>query len=675
MSHIDLNLDLDNLKHAASISRGLSMDAVAACKSGHLGLPLGCADIGSALFGNLLSYHPAHDKWINRDRFVLSAGHGSMFLYSWLHLAGYKVSLQDVKDFRKLGSITPGHPEFNETPGVEATTGPLGTGVSSAVGIAAAQKMSEARFNTPEHKIFDAKTVVLAGDGCMQEGVSHEACSFAAHEGLDNLIVIYDSNQVTLDAMAEKTQSEDTGARFKAYGWDVVTIDGHDIEAFAYAYALAHKTNNNKPKLIIIKTVIGFGIKEVQGTNKAHGEGGVKYIADFKTAIGLNPAESFAVTQKVQDFFSNRRAKLQANYDQWEGVYNAWKAANPSNAALIESALNKPKHADVSAFLAQVPAFPEATEIATRKASESVLQEAAKYDPLLVSGSADLHGSTLNYIKGAGDFSKVDRAGRNFYFGIREFGMGCIVNGIAYHGIFRPSGATFFTFSDFLRPAFRLGALAHLPYFHIFTHDSVGVGEDGPTHQPVETLAAVRAIPNLDVVRPADPEETVGAYAAALENNGGPTLLVLSRQNVPNLNSIPVQTRREGVLKGGYIAVKETAELKVILISAGAELQHAMKAAVSLGPHARVVSLPSFKRFDAQSAEYKESVLPKSVRARVAIEAAVSQSWYKYTGLDGEIIGIDRFGASGPGAQVFAMLGINADSVVAAANRVLANLA
>ncbi|KAJ3294146.1 hypothetical protein HDU79_011406 [Rhizoclosmatium sp. JEL0117] len=673
--HLDLNLDLDNLKHAATISRGLSLDAVAACKSGHLGLPLGCADVGAVLFGNLLSYEPEHDKWINRDRFVLSAGHGSMFLYSWLHLAGYKVSLQDVKDFRKIGSITPGHPEFHETPGVEATTGPLGTGISSAVGIAAAQKMSEARFNTAEHTIFDARTVVLAGDGCMQEGVSHEACSFAAHEGLDNLIVIYDANEVTLDAMADKTQSEDTGARFRAYGWDVVQVHGHDHEAFACAYALAHQTKNNKPKLIIIKTVIGFGIKEVQGTSKAHGEGGIKFMADAKTSLGLNPAETFAVTQKVQQFFAQRRAKLSAAYNNWLATYNAWKAANPQLATLLENAVNKPAKADVSKFLAAVPEFKPTDEIATRKASETVLQEAAKYDELLVSGSADLHGSTLNYIKGAGDFSKTNRAGKNFYFGIREFGMGCIVNGIAYHGIFRPSGATFFTFSDFLRPAFRLGALAHLPYFHIFTHDSIGVGEDGPTHQPIETLSACRAIPNCDVVRPADPEETVGAYACALENNSGPTLLILSRQTVPNLNQIPVNTRRQGVLHGGYVAIKETAELKSIIISCGTELQLAVKAAAALGPHVRVVSLPSFKRFDAQSAEYKESVLPRAVRARVAVEAGSSQSWFKYVGLDGEVVGIDRFGASGPAPQVFALLGITTEKVIEAVKRVEANQA
>ncbi|KAJ3207628.1 hypothetical protein HDU83_009669 [Entophlyctis luteolus] len=671
MAHLDFELDIDNLKHAATISRGLSLDAVAACKSGHLGLPLGCADIGAVLFGNLLSYVPEHDKWVNRDRFVLSAGHGSMFLYSWLHLAGYKVSLDDVKSFRKLGSITPGHPEFNETPGVEATTGPLGTGISSAVGIACGQKLAEAKFNTADHTIFDAKTVVLAGDGCMQEGVSHEACSFAGHEGLDNLIVIYDANEVTLDAMASKTQSEDTAARFRAYGWDVVTVHGHDVTAFAHAYGLAHKSNNGRPKLIIIKTVIGYGIKEVQGTNKAHGEGGIKFIAEAKASLGLDGAASFVVTEQVKEFFSKRRAKLTAAYTEWLSTYNAWKAANPELATTLESAINKPKKADVSKFLSSVPEFGPA-EIATRKASEAVLQEAAKFDELLLSGSADLHGSTLNYIKGVGDFSRENRAGRNFYFGIREFGMGCIVNGIAYHGIFRPSGATFFTFSDFLRPAIRLGALAHLPYFHIFTHDSIGVGEDGPTHQPIETLAACRATPNCDVIRPADPEETVGAYAAALENNGGPTLLILSRQNVPNLSFIPVQTRREGVLKGGYIAVKETAELKAIVISCGAELQLAVKAAAAVGPHVRVVSLPSFKRFDAQSTEYKESVLPSSVRARVAVEAGVSQSWWKYVGIDGEIVGIDRFGASGPAPQVFTLLGVTAEKVADALKRVTA---
>ncbi|KAI9355351.1 transketolase [Zopfochytrium polystomum] len=657
-------LDVATLKHAATISRGLAMDAVTACKSGHLGLPLGCADVGAALFGSLLRYNPDDANWINRDRFVLSAGHGSMFLYSWLHLSGFKVSLQDVKEFRKLHSITPGHPEFGETEGVEATTGPLGTGISSAVGIAVASKLSEAKFNTT-HKIFDNKVVVLAGDGCMQEGVSHEACSFAAHEGLDNLIVIYDANEVTLDAMASKTQSENTGLRFQAYGWDVVTVDGHDIQAFANAYEFAASNLNSKPKLIIIKTVIGFGIKEVQGTNKAHGEAGVKFVVESRKALGL-PDELFYVSEEVKKFFTNHKASLKAKYDAWVSTYNAWKSANPGLATLLEDAVNK-RIPSADDLLSKIPVFADAPTIATRKAGELVLQPLAKALPLLVSGSADLHGSTLNYIKEVGDFSKTNRSGRNLYFGIREFGMGCIVNGIGYHGIWRPSGATFFTFSDFLRPAFRLAALAKLPIFHIFTHDSIGVGEDGPTHQPVETLSAVRAIPNCDVIRPADPEETAAAFVGAIENLTGPTLLVLSRQNLPYLSSIPVETRRKGTLRGGYIAVQESAPLDTILISCGSELQHAIEAAKVLGPSTRVVSLPSFKRFDEQPKEYRDSVLPHSARKRVAIEAAATQSWYKYVGLDGKVVGIDRFGMSGPGNQVMAALGITADAVVAAA--------
>ncbi|KAJ1563228.1 hypothetical protein HK405_015005 [Cladochytrium tenue] len=659
-------LDIANLKHAATISRGLAMDAVAACKSGHLGLPLGCADVGAALYGSLLKYNPDDAQWINRDRFVLSAGHGSMFLYSWLHLSGYKVTLDDVKSFRKLHSITPGHPEFGETEGVEATTGPLGTGISSAVGIAVAGKMSEAKFNTPKHTIFDSKVVVLAGDGCMQEGVSHEACSFAAHEGLDNLIVIYDANEVTLDAMASKTQSENTGKRFEAYGWDVVTVNGHDIQAFADAYTAAYSNQNSRPKLIIIKTVIGFGISEVQGTNKAHGEAGVKFITESRKALGL-PEGSFYVSDQVKEFFAQRKASLIKAYNEWTHTFAAWKAENRELATLLDDAVNK-RYPSTEKLLAAIPVFSDAPSIATRKAGEIILQPLASTLPLLVSGSADLHGSTLNYIKGVGDFSKTNRSGRNLYFGIREFGMGCIVNGIGYHGIFRASGATFFTFSDFLRPAFRLAALAKLPIFHIFTHDSIGVGEDGPTHQPIETLSAVRAVPNLDVIRPADPEETAGAFVAAIENVTGPTLLVLSRQNLPYLSQIPVEERRNGALRGGYVALRETGELRTILISCGSELQHAIAAAGVLGTETtRVVSLPSFKRFDSQPKEYRDSVLPPSVRKRVAIEAGATQSWYKYVGLDGHVIGIDRFGLSGPGNLVMKELGITADAVVEAA--------
>ncbi|KAJ3216618.1 hypothetical protein HDU67_009225 [Dinochytrium kinnereticum] len=648
-------LPVDELHHAATIARGLAMDAVTACKSGHLGLPLGCADVGAALFGSLLSYNPKDAKWVNRDR---------MFLYSWLHLANYNVSLDEVKSFRKLHSITPGHPEFGETDGVEATTGPLGTGISSAVGIAVAQKMTEAKFNTEQHKIFDARVVVLAGDGCLQEGVSHEACSFAAHEGLDNLIVIYDANEVTLDAMASKTQSEDTAARYRAYGWDVCQVGGHDIQAFADAYRAARSNLNSRPKMIIIKTIIGYGISEVAGTNKAHGEAGVKFVVESKQKLGIPANTNFYVSDRVKTFFGKRTDELIAAYDAWNVKYAAWKSANPSLATLLEDGVKfyVPPREEL---LKAIPVFADA-EIATRKAGEACLQPLAQAMPLLLSGSADLHGSTLNYIKGVGDFSRENRAGRNLYYGIREFGMGCIVNGIGYHGLWRGSGATFFTFSDFLRPAIRLAALAKLPIFHIFTHDSVGVGEDGPTHQPVETLSACRAIPNLDVIRPADPEETAGAFVAAVERVDGPTILVLSRQNLPYMKFVTPEFRREGVFKGGYVLIKETAPLKHILMASGSEVQHAVAAAATLGPSTRVVSFPSFFRFDQQPQSYKDEVLPPTVRARVAIEAGVGMSWWKYVGLDGKVVGIERFGLSAPGGIVMKELGITAEGVLEA---------
>lgn len=638
------------------------MDAVAACKSGHLGLPLGAAEIGAVLYGHALSINPDEPRWLNRDRFILSAGHGSMFLYSWLHLSGFGVSLEDVKSFRKLHSITPGHPEFHETPGVESTTGPLGQGVSNGLGYAISAKMCEAHFNTGEHKIFDHHVVVLAGDGCLQEGVAQEASALAAHLGLDNLILFYDSNNVTLDALAPVSQSEDTAAKYRAYGWDVYEIDGHNFQEILETFEKAKAATSGKPQFIVAKTLIGKGIPEVSGTNKAHGEAGVKFIAEARKGLGL-PEGSFFVAEETRAYFSQLKETRKAAYDEWVKTYEAWREGNKDLAAELDAALEG-KTPDL---LSVIPEFDPASNIATRKAGSDVLQPIAQAMPLVISGSADLHGSTLNYIKDGGDFSRQNREGRNLHFGIREHAMCGLLNGIAYDGIFRPSGATFLVFSDYGRPSIRVAALSKLPVVYIFTHDSVGVGEDGPTHEPVETVAALRAIPGLDVIRPADPEETAGAFAAAFENLHGPTMLILSRQNLPTLNEIPVKTRREGVLKGGYIARKETAELEYILLSTGSELQHALKAADELGAGTRVVSLPSFSRFDAQSDEYKESVLPKAVRKRVSIEAGISQPWFKYVGLDGKTVAIDRFGLSAPGATVMELLGMTAAKVVEAA--------
>ncbi|MEI8386738.1 MAG: transketolase [Verrucomicrobiota bacterium] len=654
-----MKLGIPTLELAARDARGLAMDAIAKCKSGHLGLPLGAADVGAVLYGYSMSYNPDEPRWLNRDRFVLSAGHGSMFLYSWLHLSGFALSIEEVKNFRQLHSMTPGHPEFHETPGVEATTGPLGQGVSNAVGYAISAKMSEARFNTAEHAIFDHHVFALAGDGCLQEGVAQEASALAAHLGLDNLILIYDSNNVTLDAMAPVTQSEDTAARYVAYGWDVQQIDGHNLQEIANAIDKAKSATSGKPQFIIAKTLIGKGIPEVSGTNKAHGEAGVKFVAEARAALGL-PEETFFVSPETRAYFASRRALLKNAYDDWDIKYQAWRASNKDLAKELDDA----GAGKVPDLLKAIPPFDPASNIATRKAGSDVLQPVAHAMPLLVSGSADLHGSTLNYIKDGGDFNRENRSGRNLHFGIREHAMCGLMNGLAYDGIFRPSGATFLVFSDYGRPSIRIAALSKLPVVYIFTHDSIGVGEDGPTHEPVETVAALRTIPGLDVIRPADPEETAGAFAAAFQKTDGPTMLVLSRQNLPTLNEIPVDTRRQGVFAGGYIAKKETSPLALILLATGSELQHAIKAAADLGPGTRVVSMPCFERFEGQSAEYKESVLPAACRKRVSIEAGVSDPWFRYVGLDGRTVAVDRFGISAPGDTAMAEFGITAAHLV-----------
>ncbi len=659
------DLNTTALAEAATVARGLAIDAVHKCSSGHLGLPLGAAEVGAVLFGHALNYHPAAPKWVNRDRFVLSAGHGSMFLYGWLHLAGYDLPLDEVKNFRQLGSATPGHPEYGETPGVEATTGPLGQGVGNAVGYAVSGKMAAARFNTDEHQIFDHHVFALAGDGCLQEGVANEAAAFAGHFELDNLILLYDSNDVTLDAMAVKTQSEDTAARFAAMGWDTETVDGHDFAAVAAAIDKAKADDNGRPKFIECKTEIGRGIPEVAGTAAGHGEGGAKFAESARQGLGL-PAETFHVSDSVRDYFKARAEDLAAGHTRWQETYEAWAAANPERAKLLTDGLAKAVPTDL---LEQIPEFDPEVKLATRAAGGEVLQPVADAMPMLVSGSADLYGSTKNYIKSAQDFEPQSGTpgGRNIWFGIREHGMGAIMNGIAYDGIFRASGATFAVFADYLRPSIRLAALSHLPTLYIFTHDSVGVGEDGPTHQPVETVSGLRVIPGLDVMRPADPEETAGAYAASLQRTDGPTALMLTRQGLPTLSEIPAKTRRDGAYYGGYIAKKEEGELEVILLASGSELQHAMAAAGQIGAGARVVSMPCLERFDRQPDEYREEVLPKSCRRRVAIEAGVGGLWWKYVGDEGKVVGIDRFGISAPGGTVMEELDMTPEAVVARA--------
>lgn len=661
-------IDNPTLARAADVARGLALDAVHACSSGHLGLPLGAAEIGAVLFGEALRYDPTAPRWLNRDRFILSAGHGSMFLYSWLHLAGYDLPLDQVKAFRQLHSQTPGHPEFNETPGVEATTGPLGQGVGNAVGYAISNLMLAERFNRPGHELFDARVVCLAGDGCMQEGVAMEAVALAGHLKLANLTLIYDANDVTLDAPAESTQSEDTTQRFAALGWDVQTIDGNDIEAFRSAYAQAGASASGRPQLIIAKTLIGKGIAEVEGTWKAHGEGGAKFAEAARQGLGL-PQETFYVDPTVAEAFAARKAELKAIREAWDTRYAEWAQAFPEEAALLTKGPTGGLSAET--LLEQIPPAEAGQKVATRAAAGAAAQHVAATLPMFLSGSADLHGSTKNYLKELGDFSATNRAGRNFLFGIREHAMGAIVNGLAYDGVFLPSGATFLVFSDYLRPSLRLAGLASLRLFHFFTHDSVGVGEDGPTHQPVESTSSLRLIPNLDVLRPADAEETAAALAAAATRTDGPSILILTRQGVPALDSIPLSGRRQGTLKGAYVARAESGPLTSILMASGSELHLALEAAEEAGPGVRVVSMPSMERFLRQDANYRESVLPRSCRARVAVEAGVTPLWAQFVGLEGKIVGIDRFGLSAPGATVMKELGITVENVLATLREVM----
>jgi transketolase len=546
---------------------------------------------------------------------------------------------------------------------VECTTGPLGQGVGNAVGMSAATNMAAARFNTDEHRIFDQHVICLCGDGDMQEGVASEACALAGVWGLDNLIFIYDSNAVTLDAPAKLTQCEDTGQRMKAYGFDVQEIEGQDMRQFLDAFDVAKRRDNGKPQFIIAHTLIGKGIPEVAGTYKAHGEAGAKFVDAARKALGL-PDEHYFVSQDVYDYFAQHKKTLLTEYDRWEKTYDAWRAKNPDKAKLLDDGLaRKVPHN----LLSKIPEFPKDAKLATRKAGGEALQPIAQAMPLLMSGSADLYGSTMNYIKDGGDFNRDNFAGRNVRFGIREHGMCAILNGISYHGLFRASGATFAVFTDYCRPAIRLSALSKLPNVYIFTHDSIGVGEDGPTHEPVETISSVRLIPNIDVIRPADPEETAGAFVAAMQRTDGPTFLALTRQTVPMLNDIDVNLRREGVLRGGYIAKKETGKLDLIILSCGSELQHALAAAKQLGDGARVVSMPCFERFNRQPQAYREEVLPNECRKRVAIEAGVTEIWYEYVGLDGKVVGLHQFGLSAPGPEVMKERGIDAQHVIEAA--------
>jgi transketolase len=628
-----------NLQAAANIARGLALDAVAMAKSGHLGLPLGCAEIGAALFGHLLQLNPDQPRWINRDRFVLSSGHGTMFLYAWLYLSGF--ATDELSRFRTQGSNLPGHPEFGVTPGVECTTGPLGQGITNAIGFAISEKMLQVRMKNIQ-KILNYRIVCLCGDGCLQEGISHEACSFAGHLKLDNLILIYDSNGITIDAPLEKTQSEDVRQRFEAYGFFVQTVDGHSISQIVEAYGKAKIAD--RPSLIIAKTIIGYGIPRIEGTNRAHGEAGIKFVTEAKKNLGL-PEQPFFVSEAVKTLFKSRQQQWRRDYSHWKSQFDTWRKENEDQYSLFfenQENENEFEFKDIFDENAKV--------ISMREAGGKILNALAEKNPRIVTGSADLFGSNRNYLLNKGDFSCETYGGRNISFGIREHAMGAILNGMAYDGIFQPSGATFLAFSDYLRPAIRVAAMAKLPVVYIFTHDSIAVGQDGPTHQPVEILAALRSIPNLDVIRPADIGECEGAYRAAFSRKDGPTALILSRQNLPILKEVLDQ--KNGTLRGAYIAREETKNLQLILLATGSELSLVLEAAQDFSAFVRVVSMPSMEIFKRQGGEYEEKILPKSCQLRLAVEAGIAMPWYQFVGPKGHIIAVDDFGFSAPGEQV-----------------------
>ena len=654
---------------AAHTVRMLAADGVQKANSGHPGMPMGMADAAVALWTRFLRHDPADPRWPNRDRFVLSAGHGSMLLYSLLHLTGYDLPMEQLQRFRQWGSLTPGHPEVGLTPGVETTTGPLGQGLSNAVGMALAERWLAHRFNRPGFDVVDHRTFVIASDGDLMEGVSHEACALAGHLGLGKLVVLYDDNGISIDGSTALTFGEDVLARFGGYRWQVARVDGHDGEAVAAAIA-AVATDATRPALIACRTHIGFGSPGKQDSSKAHGEPlGAEELARTKAALGWPAEPAFHVPAEVRAFMRASAARGREAHAAWQALFTRYREAHPDLAAGFEQAMCSELPADWEGV---VPSFPHDKPLATRAASGAVLAQLVPAVPSLLGGSADLTPSNNTFVPGTTPVRRDDMGGRYVHFGVREHGMGGIMNGLALHGGVRPYGGTFMVFSDYMRAAVRMAALMDLPVVFVFTHDSIGLGEDGPTHQPVEQTASLRLIPNLWVIRPADANETAVAWRMALARTHGPTALALTRQAVPVLD--PARYPTSEAARGAYVLAGDD-DPQVILIGTGSEVHVALAAHGLLaqdGIRARVVSLPCAEAFDAQPAEYREAVLPDAVRARVGVEAGVTAGLAKYVGLDGEVVGLDRFGASAPYQVLFKELGITPEAVAAAGRRVLA---
>jgi len=655
-------------RHLANAVRALAMDGVQKANSGHPGAPMGMADIAEVLWNDYMKHNPTNPQWADRDRFILSNGHGSMLIYSLLHLTGYDLGIDDLKQFRQLHSRTPGHPEYGYAPGVETTTGPLGQGITNGVGMALAEKTLAAQFNKPGHEIVDHNTYVFLGDGCLMEGISHEACSLAGTLGLGKLIAFWDDNGISIDGEVEGWFTDDTPGRFESYGWQVIRgVDGHDADEIKQAIETA-KAETGKPTMVCCKTVIGFGSPNLAGTHDCHGAAlGHDEIALVRKELGWESAP-FEIPADVYAGWDNKDAGAAAESD-WDARFAAYAAEYPAEAAeftrRINNELSANWEADADAFIADVAAKGET--IASRKASQNAIEGLAKITPEFLGGSADLAGSNLTLWSGAKPVIK-DPAGNYVNYGVREFGMAAMINGVALHGGFVPYGATFLMFSEYARNALRMAALMKVRHIEVFTHDSIGLGEDGPTHQPVEQTATLRMIPNMDVWRPCDAVESAVSWKAAITNQTGPTSLIFSRQNLPHQDRSADQIAL--IERGGYILKDSVGTPDAIIIATGSEVSLAMEAAEASDKNVRVVSMPSTNTFDKQDAAYKESVLPSSVTARVAVEAGVTCFWAKYVGLNGKVIGIDTFGESAPAGELFKMFGITTDAVVAAVNEV-----
>ena len=657
----------------ANAIRALAMDAVQAANSGHPGAPMGMADIAEVLWNGMMRHNPANPDWPNRDRFVLSNGHGSMLIYALLHLTGYDLSVEDLKQFRQLHSKTPGHPEYGYTPGVETTTGPLGQGIANAVGMALSEKTLAAQFNRDGHAIVDHHTWVFLGDGCLMEGISHEACSLAGTLGLGKLIAVYDDNGISIDGEVEGWFTDDTPKRFESYGWHVIPgIDGHDPAAVEAAL-LAAKAETSRPTLVCCKTVIGKGSPNKQGTESCHGAAlGEDEIALTREALGWTSAP-FEIPDEIRAGWDQRATGAEQEAS-WQAGFDAYRAAFPDLAdeflRRLRGELPAQFDEQVDAYIAECVAA--AADVASRKASQQALNALGPVLPELLGGSADLAGSNLTLWRGARGVSAEDASGNYVYYGVREFAMAAIMNGVALHGGFIPYGATFLIFMEYARNAVRMSALMGQRVLYVFTHDSIGLGEDGPTHQPVEQLTALRATPNLHTWRPCDGVESAIAWKHAVKREAGPTALIFSRQTLPA--QVKTDDQVAGVHRGGYVLVREQGDLDAILIATGSEVALAVEAAERLqaaGRGVRVVSMPCAELFDSQEAGYKETVLPSDVLARVAVEAGHTDFWYKYVGLDGRVVGMSSFGESAPAAALFQHFGLTADSVVTAVQDVI----